>query len=212
MQYKAAQRKKTINSLYLQNISNADVNVSDLGVMVKAGRTVNVFEFNPALTKVQVEKSLESGSAAHWIKAKLLRVVKKAVNKTPMILGQIRQSNKPMLIRYTKSSIIIHPESLLDEQDKQLDFADYDLDETAIKPTPAPIKNTDGTITVGPKETATPTRSIKAIAEGKDATENEYSADRIIQSEARILGEDGKEGELEASDEDGAIVMIVETK
>ena len=201
--------KSTRTTLYLQNTSAVDVGLDDLCLVIKSGVTVDVFAANPDLTRAHVEGSLATGSAGYWIGRGLIRVVKRRISNTPMILSQIKQSNQPMRIQKTKSSIIIKPESLLDVEDERLDFADYGIDEAAVKPLPALIKNTGGAITVGPQESVVPVRSIKAIAAGEDAVENAWSADRVISSGAKVLREDGTEGEVVAGELDGAIVMEV---
>ena len=208
-QFKAARSKQPHHSLFLQNTSTSDVGVADLNLTIKAGQTINVYQSNPQLTLERVAESMKSGQLKHWImETKMLRVVNKIVSDRPMMLDQIRVSDKPMMIKQTKSSIIIHPESVLDEEQKEgFDFADYGVDEAAIKP--APMRNPNGVITVGDVEAVIPVRSIKAIAAGKDAVENLNNADRVIDIDTKVLGENGESVELKVVEEENAIVMKV---
>lgn len=48
-------------ALYVKNLSGFDLNIADLGFRIKAGATVNIYEFNQYLTDDAIHKSLTSG-------------------------------------------------------------------------------------------------------------------------------------------------------
>jgi len=211
---------KDKNALWLQNYTVMDVSLDDLNVVVKSGMTINVYKYNPVLTVEQVQKSLESGSISRRLKTKTLKIVKKAISSRPVILDRIKQSDKPMMIKQTKSSIIITPESVLDEPGKdKFDFADYgvNVEESAkplppqppVLPVPPATKNADGSVTIGE---VTHTRSLKSIVAGTQKedmiNDDKAGADKIIKVETKVLDENGKETDTEAVKVDEkAIVM-----
>lgn len=48
-------------TLFIRNLSGFDLNIADLGFRIKAGATVNIYEFNQYLTDDAIQKSLTSG-------------------------------------------------------------------------------------------------------------------------------------------------------
>ena len=74
--------------LWLQNTTGHDVSISDLGVKVPVGKTINVYKYNPYITEDLVKKSLESGALSKKLSDGIVRIVKKQPanpNCTPII-------------------------------------------------------------------------------------------------------------------------------
>jgi len=200
--------KKISNHLYIQNSTRMDVGVDDLFMVVKSGTTIDVYRYNPALTVEQVQKSLESGSLSRRIKGNMIRIVNKIVATRPVSLDDVKLSDKPRMIKQTKSTIIVEPSSVLDEGSKEaFDFADFGVNLDEIKKiVPEPKKNTDGSVTVGPGQPTA--RSLVAIKRGDDAVDNVYTADKAIHIETKVLDENGEETDTEAvMTDEKAIVM-----
>lgn len=208
------QKKKISNKLFLHNPTKMDVSIDDLCLTIKSGMTIEVYKFNPLLTVEQVEKSVASGSIFRRLENKTLRIVSKIVSPKPMTLYHIKQSDKPALLRQMKSSIILTPESVMDSEIKeQFDFADYGIDRNIPPPIenkPAATKNSNGVITVG--EAKPPARSLVAIKHGEDPVDNVDSADKIIKSGAKVLGENGEEVDTEPVNTENAIVIQTATE
>ena len=116
---------KNENQLWLQSLSTADVGLSDLGMKVPAGKTVDVFKVNPYLTVAQVEKSLESGALSKRLGAGILRVVEKQVIDVPKTLNHLKESDKTVTAKKTKTSVIIESKMDEAEEDGSFEFADY---------------------------------------------------------------------------------------
>ena len=206
---------KIKNFLWLQNPTGMDVGVDDLGIMVKAGTTINAFQANPRLTAEQAAKSLASGSVYKRIKSKTLKVVQRAVSARPMVLDQIRQSDKPMMITQTKSSIIITPSSVLEDVEKEkFEFADYGVDDAPLSVSPPPIKNANGSVTIGAPKV---TRSIPAIVAGTQDSDriqdDQKAADSIIEmGKTKILDENGNEVSVEPTKIDEKVIVMQTVK
>ncbi|MFA5023457.1 MAG: hypothetical protein WC523_00670 [Patescibacteria group bacterium] len=203
---------KEKNFLWLQNLSAMDVSLDDLYLTIKSGHTINVYQTNPQLTVDQVKLSLESGSISRRLKTKTLKIVKKHTSVNPPSLKKIKQSNSPYLIKQTKSSIIIEPESVLDDDTKEnFDFADYgvDIDAVATETRPPVVKNINGTITVGE---STKPRSLKAIVSGTQDSgvveDTKDATDKIIKIENKILNESGEETETEAVQTEKNVIVM----
>lgn len=117
---------KNENILWVKNPGGTDVSLSDLGVKVPAGKTVNVYAVNPYLTVEQVEKSRSSGALFKRLESKILIIVTKAVSVVPPTLNQIKESDQPIRARKTKSSVVIEPSTdEPQEEGDSFDFADY---------------------------------------------------------------------------------------
>ena len=113
--------------LWLTNLSKADVSLSDLGVKVPIGKTVNVYKVNPYLTVQQVEKSKRDGALFKRLSGTnpTLRIVKKDTRARPAVLDQLKQSKEAVKIKKTKSSVVIENIQEENEDGEKFDFADY---------------------------------------------------------------------------------------
>ena len=136
--------------LWVQNPGSADVSLSDLGMKVPAGKTVNIFKVNPYLTEAQVEASKASGSLSKRLGSKTLRVVEKAVSVNPPSLNQIKQSDQTVQAKKTKSSVVIESDIDLDDEQEAFDFADYGIND--LGPDVTRDKQKDGAVVVTAKE------------------------------------------------------------
>lgn len=113
--------------LWLQNNGTSDINLSDLGVKVPAGTTINVFAYNPYLSEEQVKKSMEEGSTGARLKAGLIRQV--AGKPQDKEVKQIQVSKEPVKIVKERSSIFVETKSdEILEADDLTGIADYGLD------------------------------------------------------------------------------------
>lgn len=116
--------------LWVQNSGTMDVSLSDLGVKVPVGKTVNIFAVNPYLTEEKVQASLDSGALAKRLGNNRLKLVEKSTNTKPAVLDRIKQSTEPLQVKKTKSSVVVesgNPE-LNEEGDKEgFSFADYGI-------------------------------------------------------------------------------------
>jgi hypothetical protein len=137
------------NILWVQNQGTADVSLSDLGVKVPAGQTVNVYKYNPYLTVAQVEKSLESGALSKRLESKVLRIVDKKVTSNPHALNKLKESNETVLAKKTKSSVVIESKTEEPEEGGSFGFADYGISD--IGPDVATTKE-DGSVFVTAKQ------------------------------------------------------------
>jgi hypothetical protein len=111
--------------LWVQNAGTSDVSLSDLGVKVPAGKTINVYKTNPYLTEAMVKQSLESGALFKRLSAKILKIVNKAVSTKSPILDKINTSKGSVSARKTKTSVIIGVDDPEDSIEAEFDFADY---------------------------------------------------------------------------------------
>jgi hypothetical protein len=116
---------KVENVLWLQNLGTSDVSLSDLGVKIPAGKTINVYQWNPYIKPEQVEKSKTSGSLAKRLESKLLKIV--AGPAAAKITNRIKESKQIVTAKKTKSSIVIEPESVDEENGEKFEFADYGI-------------------------------------------------------------------------------------
>jgi hypothetical protein len=112
------------NSLWVQNLGTSDVSLSDLGVKVPAGKTINVFKSNPYLTKAQVDLSLQSGALSKRITNGTVRLVTGPVAEKPHNLGK-KLVSKEFTVRKTKTSVVIDASTPNEEGGEKFDFADY---------------------------------------------------------------------------------------
>jgi len=117
--------------LWVMNLAKADVSLSDLGVKVPIGKTVNVYKVNPHLTIEQVQKSLRDGALFKRLSGTnpVLRVVKKDTKARPKALDRLKQSNDPIKIKKTKSSVVIESKSDDSLEGEEFDFADYGVND-----------------------------------------------------------------------------------
>ena len=118
---------KVENALWVQNLGTSDVSLGDLGVKVPAGKTINIYKWNPYITVEQVEKSKTSGSLLKRLDSEVLKIVVGPVIVAPHLIDQIKESKRIVTAKKTKSSIIIGPESGNEEEGKKFDFADYGI-------------------------------------------------------------------------------------
>lgn len=132
---------KKKKELWLQNLSQSDVSLSDLGIKVQKGKTIEVFAFNPYLTELQVNNSMEDGSLSKRLSTGVLKVVSGPSKERPAVLDQInavKDSDTVLVAKKNKSSVIVETRPVDLEQDDSFDFADYDVDMSeATKPTSA---------------------------------------------------------------------------
>lgn len=137
---------KNTNELWLLNLTQMDVSISDLGVKVPAGKTINVFKVNPYLTKSKVDESMSNGALLRRIEAKILSVVSgKQENKT---IKNIKESEETTIKAVkTRSSVVIEQECDDIETDDGFDFADYGINDIGERQL-----QSDGAITIAPKE------------------------------------------------------------
>jgi hypothetical protein len=130
-------KPKVDKELWLFNTSQADVSVSDLGVKVPAGKSINVYRTNPYLTEAKVEESKSSGSLAKRLAgdSPVLKIVKKAVSDGKEALNKLQVSDKPLTATRTKNSVVIDsPVTENAGEDQGFDFADYGVDAEIAKP------------------------------------------------------------------------------
>lgn len=113
--------------LWVQNPGTMDIHLSDLGVKVPKGKTVNVFSVNPYLTREKVNESLSSGSLSKRLENKRLKKVEGPVSARPAVVDQIKQSGESVQVKKSKSSVVVETSSPeLEEGDGEgFGFADY---------------------------------------------------------------------------------------
>jgi len=140
---------ETTKELWLRNPGTSDVSLSDLGVKVPAGKTVNVYRVNPYITVAQVEKSMESGALFKRLASKTLHVVQKQVNPVPPTLNQIKESDGTVQAKKTKTSVVIETASDESEEEGNFDFADYGISD--LGPV-TQTKQDDGAVVVNTKQ------------------------------------------------------------
>lgn len=113
--------------LWLRNPGTSDVSLSDLGVKVPAGKTVNVYKVNPYITVAQVDKSMENGSLYKRLSSNTLCIVHKQVNPITPDLNRIKQSDGTVHAKKTKTSVVIETNFDDDSEGDAFDFADYGI-------------------------------------------------------------------------------------
>lgn len=142
--------------LWLMNSGTMDVHLSDLAVKVWANKTVNIYALSPYLTEEQINKSMESGSIKKRLDSGVLKIVKGNTKKLPDVINKIKESKEPILVRKTKSSVVVeHTDDETIESDG-FDFADYGL--SGLE---AEISNERGTVVVQAKQDESPTPSTE---------------------------------------------------
>lgn len=118
--------------LWVRNDSGSDVSLSDLGVKVPRGKTINLFQHNPYLTVDKVKKSLENGSLAKRVSSGVLTQVQGPSNSRPASLDHVKQSDESVTVKKTKTSVVVESSTpeLEDEQYQEgFSFADYGIDD-----------------------------------------------------------------------------------
>ena len=140
--------------LWLKNVSNKDISLSDLGIKVPVNKTINVYQSNPYLSKEQVQKSLEEGTIAKKLQSKNLQVMAKYVSEKPHNLDHIKTSTKPINIVKSKSSIVIDTQEIDVINDDDLSgIADYGFDnDIELDDNTNNIKTEDGSIVIKQKQ------------------------------------------------------------
>lgn len=119
---------KNEEEFWVLNVSQSDVSLSDLGLKVQAGNTVNVYQANPYLTKEQVTKSLESGSLFRRINDhKVLKQVTKKP-KPAAVINKLHENDDVLRAKKTKTSVIIDTKDSMESDDGSFEFADYGVD------------------------------------------------------------------------------------
>jgi hypothetical protein len=138
--------------LWLQNNTGADVSVSDLGVKVPANGTLDVYAYNPYLTKEQVAKSKEDGSLAKRLSSGVLSVTKGTKNPKPHTLDHVKTSSRAVEVVKSKSAVLVNTkeEDVLADEDLG-DFADYGLGELGHENAKS-VRTGDGVVVVQQKQ------------------------------------------------------------
>lgn len=128
--------KVTNKELWLFNATTSDVSISDLGVKVPAGESINVYSTNPHLTEEQVDKSRRYGALLKRLEGAqpVLKVVNKKVSNGKAVVRKIHQSKEPIRAVKNRSTIVIEPTTEEITDDKGFDFADYGVDTTIASP------------------------------------------------------------------------------
>lgn len=120
---------KNNKELWVQNISNSDVSLSDLGVKVPMGKSVNIFVSNPYLTESQVSASMESGSLNKRLNDHgVLRLVNKKPQENLAAIKKVYEDSASVYAKKTKSSVVIESKGVNITEDEAFDFADYGVD------------------------------------------------------------------------------------
>ena len=116
--------------LWVQNISNSDVSLSDLGLKVPVGKSVNVFAANPYVTEGQVASSMESGSLYKRLNDHgVLRLVVRKPQENLAAIKKVYEDNTgSAYAKKTKSSVVIESKGVNITEDEAFDFADYGVD------------------------------------------------------------------------------------
>jgi len=140
---------KNENELWLYNSTTADVSISDLGIKVPAGKAINVYQYNPYLTVSKVEGSRSSGALFRRLESRVLMVIVKATNPIPQTLNQLKESNKTVHAKKTKTSVVIEQKTDEPEEDGNFGFADYGI--TDVGPDVSTSKE-DGSVFIHTKQ------------------------------------------------------------
>jgi len=128
--------------LWVQNPGTSDISLSELGVKVPAGKTINVFKWNPYLTVVKVQESLDRGSLLRRLTSKALKVVR---NKpTAPALNKLKVSKEAVLAKKTKTSVVLETQNDELEEDGSFGFADYGISDLG----PSVSQKRDGAVVV----------------------------------------------------------------
>ncbi|MBF0556601.1 MAG: hypothetical protein HQK96_18945 [Nitrospirae bacterium] len=144
-------KPKVNKELWLLNNTGSDVSVSDLGVKVPAGGTINVYKYNPYITEDQVNNSIKCGALSKRLSGQnpVLKIVPKKAPDLKTQIRKIQQSNEPIKAVKTHSSIVIEQKNTEEvTDDKGFDFADYGIDASIA----APTKDNVGGVTIKAKE------------------------------------------------------------
>jgi hypothetical protein len=124
--------------LWLFNASTSDVSVSDLGIKVPAGESINVYTTNPYLTEEQVQKSQKYGALLRRLSGEnpVLKVVQKKISNGKAKVRKIQESKEPITAIKTRSTVTIE-QKVTEEvaDDGGFDFADYGVDTSIAAPT-----------------------------------------------------------------------------
>lgn len=168
--------------LWVQNPGGSDVSLSDLGVKVPAGKTVNVYRYNPYLTEAKVSESLESGALSKRLANGLLKLVKKGVKTRPQMLDQIKESKEMLKAKKTKSSVVIEPTTDPSEEGENFEFADYGLGEIS----PAVSQQKDGAaVVVTAKQDEEPESVEETVLEAKQSVSMSKQAQIVMDTAAK---------------------------
>jgi len=129
-------KTKVKKELWLFNTTSSDVSISDLGVKVLAGESINVYVSNPYLTEEQVEKSMKYGALFKRLDGEnpVLKIVQKKISGKTKI-KKIQQSKEPINATKVRSTVII--DQKVDDQGdsgERFDFADYGFDPEISSP------------------------------------------------------------------------------
>ena len=158
-------KNKNKNELWVQNLDTSDRKIHDLGVKVPAGKTINIYAFNPRLTAAEVGLSMKSGDLARRTAAGILRVVERKVKVMPKDLLKVGVSKKPVMAKKGKSSIYIDPnDNELVTEDGSFDFADYgisDIDTTTKKEAGSVMIRPPDKVDVKPEDEPTVSPKLK---------------------------------------------------
>lgn len=121
------------NFLWIQNSGSSDVSLSDLGVKVLAGKTINIYKANPYLTVEKVEQSKKLGSLFRRLITKTLKIVAGPVSENLNVTRQLKASKNSVMAKKTKSSVIVEP-NMPNEEGEKFEFADYGVNDiVAVK-------------------------------------------------------------------------------
>lgn len=118
--------------LWVKNVSSSDVGLSDLGVKIPRGKTVDLLKYSPNLSAQQVQTSLEGGSLQNRVSSGVLSLVKGPVKERPATLDRVKQSSESVGVKKTKTSIVVQPGNPALEEDGEeegFSFADYGINE-----------------------------------------------------------------------------------
>lgn len=122
--------------LWIKNHTGLDVGLSDLGMKVPAGKTVDIYKRSHYITPEIVEASLDSGSLYKRISANKLEIVQGRANSAPHALNHLKVSDSPVMIVKSKSSVFVDTAELDVLEDGDLGgIADYGFDELGPSPT-----------------------------------------------------------------------------
>jgi len=112
--------------LWVHNPGTSDISLSDLGVKVSVGNTIDIYKTNPYLTAEQVEKSMSEGSLYKRLSVKALIVVNKKPATPPKVM---KAADGAVHARKTKSSIVIETDMDDPEEEGRFEFADYGIND-----------------------------------------------------------------------------------
>lgn len=143
---------KVTEELWIFNPTGCDVSLSDLGVKVPAGKTINVYAYNPYVKKEQVEKSMKDGAISKRLILKTIKIVNGPYKERPLALDNLKAAQPNTIsARKTKTSIVVDQNSPVTEEIEEgfNEFADYGFDVSeAVK-----TKKEDGAVLVVQEKT-----------------------------------------------------------